>query len=187
MFHCTIMIVPLFHRQMFCCSPIRCSTVPTTDVLLFHHQMFHFSTISVPPSDVPLLTISVFCSTIRSSTVPPFLFHFSTTSCSVSLFHHQMFYCSTIRCSTVQPSDILLFQHEIIHSSIMIVWLFHHQMFRCSTIRCSTVPPSDVPFFCHNRSSVPPSDIPLFHHDFSTVPPSDCLLYTSELPTKRIV
>ena len=124
MFHSTIMIVPLFHRQMFCSSTIRCSTVPTTDVLLFHHQMFHFSTISVPPSDVPLLTISVFCSTIRSSTVPPFLFHFSTTSCStisVSLFHHQMFYCSTIRCSTVQPSDILLFQHEIIHSFIMIV------------------------------------------------------------------
>ena len=87
-----------------------------------------------------------FCSTIRCSIVPPWLFHCSTIS--VPLFQHQMFYCRTIRYFTVPPS--------VFNCSIMIVPLFHHQMFCCSTLWWSTVPPSL--FYCSTIrcSTVPP-------------------------------
>ena len=89
--------VRLFHRQMFKCSTITCftlqpslfygsiirsSTLPPSDVLLFRNL---YST--VPLSYLPLFHHEMFhCSTIISSTVPP---------SHVSLFHHQMIYCPT--------------------------------------------------------------------------------------------
>ena len=96
----------LFHHYMFHCSTIWCSTVPPSDVLLFHHQMFH-------------------CSTIRCSTVPP---------SDVPLFHHQMFPCSTIRCSTFKPSDVPLFYHLCSTVPPSYNLLPHHQIFYCSII-----------------------------------------------------
>ena len=76
--------VPLFH-YLFYCSTIRCFTVALSDVLLFHHQMFHFSTMTFP------------------------LFHHQMFYCSstiVALFHHLF--------STVSASDVLLSNHQII-------------------------------------------------------------------------
>ena len=151
---------------LFHCSTITCSAVPPWDVLLYHHQMFHCSTISVPlfhhncftvlPSDVPLF--HYLCSIVPPSRSP-------APPSDVPLFHDQMFHCSTIRCSTVPPSDVLR---------------FHHQMFYFSTIRCSIVPPWDVPVFhdlfssilpsLFDRSTIRSSTVPLLHHDCLTVP-----------------
>ena len=98
------MIIALFHHQMFHCSIIRCSTLPPSDVLLFHHPC---STVS--PSDVsPFHHQMFYCSTVGCSKVPPSVFHCFTIS--VTLFHHQMVHCSTISFA-----------------------LFHHQMFHWST------------------------------------------------------
>ena len=67
LFHCSTISVPLFQHDF--------SSVPPSDALLFHHQMFHYYT-------------------IKSSTVSPSLFHCSIIKCStvppshVLLFHH---------------------------------------------------------------------------------------------------
>ena len=208
MIHCSIMIVPLFQYQMFCCSTTRCSAVPPRDVLLFHHQMFHCSTIrcsTVPSADVLLFHHQmIHCCTIYS-TDPPSLFGCSTIRCStippsdVPLFHH---HCSTVPasdgplfhhlCSIVPPFlfpystiAIPLFHHDIIYCStvpdISGVLRFHNQMFHSSTI--------SVPLFHHQMfycstirlSTVPPLDGPLFHHDCLTVPPSDVRLLHNQM------
>ena len=194
---------------------MRCSTVPPSDVPLFHHQMFHCSTMrfcTVPPW-------LLHCFTIRFSTVPPSLFHCSTVRCSIGLaldvlpfhhdvplFHHQMLYCftisvplSTIKCSTVPPwlfhfslSDVLLFHHQMFHSS-SITW-FTVPLFLCSAIPLfhsftmsvqlfhhlfSTVWLRDVALFNHHMFYYSTISVPLFHHDCSTFPPSDVLHFSS--------
>ena len=141
MIYCLTLSVPLFHHL--------CSTVPPSNILLYHHQMFHCSIVrwsTVRPSEVLLFHHD--CSTVPSSDVPPFqhqMFSLSISRCStvspldVSPFHHQMFYCPTIRGFNVPPSMFQCFTTS--------VTLFQHQMFYCSTIRCSPVPiPDDLLF-----------------------------------------
>ena len=160
--------VLLFHHQMFHCSPIRCSTVPPSEVLMFHNDCS-----TVPSSDVFTVPPSVFyCSTM--------FFHYKKPE--VPLFHHHvllfhqlsstvppldvplyLFYCSTIRWSTVPPI--------VLRCSTISVLLFHYlcstvpqSLFHCSTIRCSTVPPSDVPLFYHQMFHCSTIFVTLFHH-----------------------
>ena len=174
MFYCSTIFVPLFHHQMFHRSTITCSTFPPATVLMFHHLC---STVSPP-----LLRCSTIrCSTVPPSDVPPSLFHYSNFISStvppsdVPLFYHQMFHCSTIRFSTVP--------HRLFHCSTIRCFTVPPSLFHCTTIICSIVPPSDVPLFhyrmlnCSSRSSnVPPSvfhcfttSVTLFHHLCSTV------------------
>ena len=132
MFHYSTTSVPLFHHD--------CSTVPLSDVPLFHHQMFYSSI-------------------IRCSTVP--LFHdfcLSVPPSDVLQFHHQMVHCSIISvllfhhlCSTVPPSYVLLFYHLYSTVALSAVPLFQYQM-----LYCSTVAPSDVLVFHHLCSTVLP-------------------------------
>ena len=96
LFHSSITDRSLFHHQMFCYSTIspplfhhHIFYFSTICVLLFHHQMFHRSTIrcsTVPPSGV--LKFHHLC-----STVSPSLLRCSTIS--FVLLHHQMFHWST--------------------------------------------------------------------------------------------
>ena len=139
---------------MFYCSTIRCSTVPPSKVVLFHHDFC-----TVPLSDVTLFQHQMFySSTMRCSTFPPsFFYRFTIT-----------LHCSTIICCTILPSDVLLFHNLSSTVPLSYLLLFHHHIFHFSTIKCSTLPSSDVPLFHHQMfycstilcSKVPPS---VFH------------------------
>ena len=103
---------PLFYRQMFHCSTIKCSTVAPS---LFHSSSIRCST----------FPFSLFhCSTIKCSIVPP---------SDVQLFNHHMFHSSTI--------SILRFHYQIFHSSTIRCSTIPQSLFHCSTIISSTVPP----------------------------------------------
>lgn len=127
MLHCsTVTVQPLdilmFKLEKFHCSIIRCSTVPSSDVVTVPSSVFYCSTMffhykkirgsTVPPSYV--LLFYHLCSTVALSAVP--------------LFQYQMLYCST-----VAPSDVLVFHH--LCSAVL------PRVFYCSTIRCLTLPP----------------------------------------------
>ena len=133
---------------MFHCSTIRWSTVPPSDGLLFHHQMFYSFTIrcsTVLPSlfhfsTIIVLLFPILCSTVQPSDLRVFPDLCSTVPPSdVPLFHHlcstdppSLLHCSTITFSTVAPSDVPL---------------CYQQMFNCSTIRCSTDQSSPIIYF----------------------------------------
>ena len=125
----------------------------TISVLLFHHQMFHYSIMivplfhhdcfTIPPSDIPLFHHRMlYCSSIRCSTVPAWLFYLCSTFApwGVRLFYHL--------CFTVPPSYVLLFHHLCSTVAPSDVLVFHHlcstvppRVFYYSTIKCLTLPP----------------------------------------------
>ena len=174
MFHCSTIIYSTVSTSDFPGSTVRCSIVPPSNVLLFHHLC---STLSA--SDVPLF--HSLCSTVPPSNVP--LFHRQMFNCStITCFTLQpsLFYGSIIRSSTLPPSDVLLFRNLYSTVPLSYLPLFHHEMFHSSTIRCFTVPSLDDLLSHILCSTVPPWDVPLCHHQmfhcstirWSTVPHS---------------
>ena len=174
MFHCSTIIYSTVSTSDFPGSTVRCSIVPPSNVLLFHHLCSPLSA-----SDVPLF--HSLCSTVPPSNVP--LFHRQMFNCStITCFTLQpsLFYGSIIRSSTLPPSDVLLFRNLYSTVPLSYLPLFHHEMFHSSTIRCFTVPPSDDLLSHILCSTVPPWDVPLCRHQmfhcstirWSTVPHS---------------
>ena len=122
LFHCSTIIVPLFHHKMyylldvplfrhqmfhcstiggstvpwwlFHCSIIRCSTLPASDVLLFHHLCS-----TVPPT-------VMYYFTIRRSTGNPFVFFFNF---SFIFLLHKHYYIYTNKLLQVHKIHFLLY------------------------------------------------------------------------------